>query len=519
MATARDNLARKQIFIPATQPETELCLRVAAYCRVSSDSDDQINSFIAQNTHYHELITSHEHWELVDVYADEGITGTSAKKRDDFQRMLNDCRNGKIDKILVKSISRFARNTTDCLDAIWELKAMGISVFFEEQNIDTKMVSSEMLTAVIAACAQAESESISRNMRWGLQKRMEQGTYVPSSVPYGYRAEGDTLVVYEPEAAVVRRIYEAYLTGLTAPEIAAMLTEEGNTDREWHGSTVKYILRNERYTGRAIFQKTYTTQTLPYQRKINKGELAKYQVENTNPAIISEEMYQAVQALISKKFRHRASKPGDHPLSGQVECAVCGAPCMVRFNNGKSYVSCRTHDFDACSCTTMPVRVETIYHAFMRLHFNLTRHPEILTDLWKNLRTIRDRRMLWGTDVIDLNRRISDIIGQIHCLNALNKQGIIAADLYVSQSNQLAAQLCDAKQQREKLQGRKEDDLIGKTEAIIEVLEEGPDTLDAFDEELFCELIDKIVVESNTRIRFRLKNGLELPESIERTER
>ena len=206
-------------------------------------------------------------------------------------------------------------------------------------------------------------------------------------------------------------------------------------------------------------------------------------------------------------------------MSGQVVCGVCGAPCMVRFNNGKSYVSCRTHDFDACSCTTKPVRVDTIYHAFMRLHFNLTRHLEILTDLCKNLRTIRDRRMLWGTDVIDLNRRISDIIGQIYCLNALSKQGIIAADLYVSQSNQLAAQLRNAKQQREKLQGRKEDDLIGKTEAIIDVLKDGPDTLDAFDEELFCELIDKIVVESNTRIRFRLKNGLELPESIERTER
>ena len=142
MATARDNLARKQIYIPATQPEEEIVLRVAAYCRVSTDSDDQLNSFTAQNAHYNNLIKSHDRWELADIYADEGITGTSAKKRGDFQRMLEDCRKGKIDKILVKSISRFARNTKDCLEAVRELRTLGISIFFEEHNIDNRMVSS-----------------------------------------------------------------------------------------------------------------------------------------------------------------------------------------------------------------------------------------------------------------------------------------------------------------------------------------------------------------------------------------
>ena len=136
MTTARGNLARKQIFIPANVPEEEIVLRVAAYCRVSTDSDDQINSFTAQNSHYMEMITAHDRWELVDIYADEGITGTSAKKRKDFQRLLADCRNGRIDKVLVKSISRFARNTTECLEAVRELKSLGISIFFEEHNID-----------------------------------------------------------------------------------------------------------------------------------------------------------------------------------------------------------------------------------------------------------------------------------------------------------------------------------------------------------------------------------------------
>ena len=186
MATARDNLARKQIYIPALQPEA-VVLRVAAYCRVSTDSEDQLNSFAAQQSYYNDYIRKHDNWQLAEIYADEGITGTSAAKRDDFQRMLSDCRKGRIDKVLVKSISRFARNTKECLESIRELKALGISVFFEEHNIDTRMVTSEMLTAILASCAQAESESISKNMRWSYQKRMLSGTYIPSSVPYGYR--------------------------------------------------------------------------------------------------------------------------------------------------------------------------------------------------------------------------------------------------------------------------------------------------------------------------------------------
>ena len=191
---AQDNLARKPIYIPATQPEAGLSLRVAAYCRVSTDSDDQRNSFAAQQSHYYEFIHAHDHWELADIYADEGITGTAARKRDDFQRMLADCRKGRIDKILVKLVSRFARNTTDCLEALRELKALGISVYFEEQNIDTKMASSEMMTAVIAFCAQAESESISKNMRWSYQKRMESGAFITCKAPFGshYCRNGNT---------------------------------------------------------------------------------------------------------------------------------------------------------------------------------------------------------------------------------------------------------------------------------------------------------------------------------------
>lgn len=196
------NLALEQnnvIVIEAAQkPEAEK-LRVAAYCRVSSDSSDQLNSFVAQLSYYSTLINSKDAWTMVDLYADEGISGTSMDKRLDFQRLLSDCRKGRIDKVLVKSISRFARNAMDCLQTIRELKSIGVC--FEEQNIDTSNMSGELLTAVFAAIAQKESSSISQNMRWSYQHRMQSGTFLPSAVPYGYQISGRELVVDEKQAS------------------------------------------------------------------------------------------------------------------------------------------------------------------------------------------------------------------------------------------------------------------------------------------------------------------------------
>ncbi len=179
---------------PAERPQN-VRLRVAAYTRVSSDSEDQLNSFAAQNRYYTELISGKAEWRMVDIYADEGITGTSVAKRDDFQRMMADCRRGLIDQILVKSISRFARNTKDCLQNIRELKELGVNVRFEREGIDTVNVSSELITAIYAAFAQKESESISGNMRWSYQRRMESGTFLPSSI---HRATGSTEKIADP---------------------------------------------------------------------------------------------------------------------------------------------------------------------------------------------------------------------------------------------------------------------------------------------------------------------------------
>lgn len=209
---AQKNTARV-ITIAATEQPQDIRLRVAAYARVSSSSDEQLNSFAAQNRYYTELISGKDNWQLVDIYADEGITGTSIEKRDDFKRMLRDCERGLIDRILVKSISRFARNTTECLETVRSLKARGISVYFEKEGIDTGKVSGEMLTAVFASLAQAESESISKNMRWSYQKRMQMGTFIPTHLPYGYCRFDCKIAIVDAEAEIVKRIFNEYLMG------------------------------------------------------------------------------------------------------------------------------------------------------------------------------------------------------------------------------------------------------------------------------------------------------------------
>ena len=240
----------------AIQPER---LRVAAYCRVSSDSKDQLHSYAAQIRSYTEEIAQHDGWELVDVYADEGLTGTRMDQRDDFNRMMRDCRKGKIDRVLVKSVSRFARNTKDCLSALRELSTLGVSVQFEKENIDTKTLTTELMVSVSGSLAQQESISISANQKISYQRRMERGEFITCSAPYGYRImDKKNLEIIPEEAATVQWIFDAYLNGRSAEWIADQLTRRGientNTRKPWTAYGIRYILRNEKYVGDALGQ-------------------------------------------------------------------------------------------------------------------------------------------------------------------------------------------------------------------------------------------------------------------------
>lgn len=289
------------IEITAEKKPAQDTIRLAAYCRVSSDSEDQLHSFAAQIRYYKDYERRHPQYRLVDIYADEGITGTCMDKRDDLHRLIRDCKKGLIDRIIVKSVSRFARNTQELLATIRFLKDIGVSVYFEEQGIDTDKLNSEMIVTFPGMAAQQESESISGNMRWSYKKRMESGDFNCCAPAYGFDLIDGNLVINETEAVVVRRIFSMYLQGYGKQAIANKLNEESVPRRHgtklWYAFGIDYMLNNERYMGDALLQKKYTTDTLPFKKVKNRGERPKYYVENANPAIVSRETYTAVQEL------------------------------------------------------------------------------------------------------------------------------------------------------------------------------------------------------------------------------
>ena len=238
---------------PTIAEEKAVKIRCAAYCRVSSDSEGQLNSFMAQTRYYSQVFEDSETEELIDIYADEGITGTREDKRDEFQRMLKDCRKGKIDRIYTKSISRFARNTRDCLKNVRELKSLGITIYFEKENIDTANMTDEMMITIMGGLAQEESTSISQNMQWSIRKRMANGTYIVSHVPYGYTKSGGKMIVNPREAEIVKRIYEDFLNGKGLLRISNDLNAgsipKNSKGEPWNKNVVRYVLTNEKFIG------------------------------------------------------------------------------------------------------------------------------------------------------------------------------------------------------------------------------------------------------------------------------
>ena len=340
---------------PIIAAEQNTKIRCAAYCRVSSDSEDQLNSFMAQTRYYSQVFKDSETEELIDIYADEGITGTREDKRDEFQRMLKDCRRGKIDRIYTKSISRFARNTKDCLKSVRELKALGITIFFEKENIDTANMTDEMMITIMGGLAQEESTSISQNMRWSIKKRMENGTFELSCPPYGYIKENGKLVVDPAQAQTVQNIFSWYLSGYGIISIVNRLNHFNTPcckrSNKWHMFGVTYILTNEKYTGNTMFQKTYSGTTLPIQRYKNNGERNKYYAVNTHPAIVSQDDFDKVQALMSEKGEifYKTEKQ-KCVLRKIMKCGQCGSTYIRKKSRDKYYWSCRKHDLKASEC-------------------------------------------------------------------------------------------------------------------------------------------------------------------------
>ena len=509
-------MAPRVITIPAASQENTRKLRVAAYARVSSNSEDQKHSFAAQNAYFSKLITDNPDWELADIYADQGITGTSIDKRDDFLRMMEDCRKGRIDRILVKSSSRFARNTKESLEAVRELAALGVSVYFEEQNIDTAQVSGEVLIAIFAALAQRESEAISKRRRWSYQVQMKKGQFNTCQAPIGYRLDGRELEVIPEEAKVVQRIFREYLSGRNSRELARMLNEENVLGLDWKYNTIDYILQNERYAGNALLQKRYTTDTLPFCLKKNRGERPQYFVEDINEAIVSQKIFDKAQAL--RRERRVAQGQMHNKVSQHMRCS-CGSPIRAKQVRDRWYWVCCWHD-ERHTCPLMPIPEEEVEQAFLRLYYRLKHYGiDVLTQLISDLYAVRTGSLLWSENIVEINKQISDIASQERLLTQLKQQGSVDPDIFISRGNLLAERRRELKLQKERILQSEEDHTIQQTQDMLDVLESGPDWLDDFDEQLFSDLVEKIVVINNEKLCFRLLNGLEVTEKIERTQR
>ncbi len=329
--------ARRQVGSNARKQEEEKPkLRVAAYCRVSTDSDEQATSYEAQVEHYTEYIQKNPDWEFAGIYADDGISGTNTKKREEFNRMIDDCKAGNIDMIITKSISRFARNTLDCLKYIRQLKDMNIPVLFEKEAINTMDAKGEVLITIMASLAQQESQSLSQNVKMGLQYRYQQGkVQINHNRFLGYTKDADGNLIIDPEQAeTVKRIYREYLEGLSMDKIAAGLERDGILTgaggKKWHTSTINKILRNEKYIGDALLQKTYTTDFLNKTRVKNNGLVPQYYVEGNHEAIIPKDIYLQVQEELVRRRVVKTSANGkkrsyscNHCFSQIIICGEC----------------------------------------------------------------------------------------------------------------------------------------------------------------------------------------------------
>ena len=311
-------------------------LRVAAYCRVSTDTDEQATSYDAQIEHYTDFIKKNPGWELAGIYADDGISGTNTKKRDEFNRLIDDCMAGRIDMVITKSISRFARNTLDCLKYIRQLKEINIAVFFEKESINTLDAKGEVLLTIMASLAQQESQSLSQNVRLGLQYRYQQGkVQVCTNRFLGYDKDDDgNLVINPTEAEVVKRIYREYLSGKSYYQIGKELSADGIRTAAgndyWLASTLRKILTNEKYMGDALLQKTVTVDFLNKKRVANKGIVPQYYVEGSHEAIIPREIFLQAQEEMQRRANiktptgKRRVYSGKYALSNLVYCAYCG---------------------------------------------------------------------------------------------------------------------------------------------------------------------------------------------------
>ena len=428
--------------------------KVCAYVRVSTDSTKQHSSYIAQAEYYKKYIKNHSGWEFIGIFADES-SGTKVKNRDEFNLMISECEKGNIDMIITKSITRFSRNALDSIKTIRKLKKLDVSVFFEKENINTALEQSEQMIAIFSSIAQGESENISANTRWGIQKRFMDGSYVVSCVAYGYtKNDGGELIVVDNQAVIIRRIFDEYLDGKGAYSIANGLNQDNiqtiRSAKKWSDVVVKEILQNTIYIGELILQKTYTTENLPFTKKKNHGEMPQFSVKDSHLVIIREEEFKAVQEIYA--YRRKQAKIDDsgknlnrYEFSSKIICKECGGT----FHRQKIYIGkpyekiqwcCKNHIQNKDLCIIKGVRENMIQEAYLSMWNKLvSNYKEMLYPLLESLNQLKSSQHLIETKV--LNNKISELTKQSLILNRVQEKGYMDPAIFMSEQTTLNIQI------------------------------------------------------------------------------
>ncbi len=502
-------------------------LRVCAYCRVSTDNEEQLGSFDAQVKHYTSFIQNNPEWEYVGIYADEGISATSTKKRVEFNRMIEHCMEGKIDMVITKSISRFARNTVDCLNFARQLKAQNIAIFFEKENVNTLDSKGDFMLTLLGSLAQEESNSISQASRQGIVYRFQEGKVrVNHSKFLGYTKDEDGELTIDPkQAETVMRIFTEYLEGASCKRIADGLQNDGvltgsGGDR-WYESTIRKILQNEKYMGDALLQKTYTVDFLSKKRVVNEGHVPKYYVEDSHPAIVTKEMFGAVQAEMKRRSSlQKPSKIGKscyaakYPFSGRLVCSACGAKLTRKqWGKDKFVWMCINHMKNGVkACSQKAVKEILLEQAFVRVVNKVvggkdTFMKKLLVNIENGLNEKINMQVLEKVD-----GRLFDLQKELIAIARVRAQGEVNDSVYSKEYQKISSELDRLRERRNEIKAESTGDSL-RRESIrefVEYLRKSDSPLEAFSGELFTRLIERVDVADKARLVFVFKTGIEV---------
>ena len=534
----------KVIVIPAapknTGPVEQRQLRVAAYCRVSTKEEDQLNSYEAQKSYYTDKIMENKSWTMADIFADEGITGTSAKKRAEFMRMMKWCKQGKIDLILTKSVSRFARNTVDCLNYVRMLKAQGIAVYFEKENINSMDESTELMLTMMGAFAQAESESISGNIQAGKRYAMQRGeATINYHNLYAYEKGPDGKPRAIPEQAeIVREIYQKYLAGDSLNMIRKYLEEHhipnARGGATWSHTAVRGILSNEKYVGDVLMQKTFRQDCISHKTIRNTGQRPMYLVQNNHEAIIDRKTYDAVQTELARRNALKGNTQKSTPsgrscytpkyaLSDRVICGECGTlyrrctwvnrgkkhivwRCISRFDYGKKYC----HDSPA-------VDEQQLQQAILRvINGVMSEKPALVRRVTENLQVVIHPSRDGELTVAEIDRELEALAREFD--DALTAAASGNSEDYSERFKTILAQQAELKAKRAELEQQQAEDaeLNSRIEEAADIMGQAGTTITEWNERNIRALVASVRILSKEEILVRLKSGIEKIEKLQK---